>query len=57
MLCNCGGGEGIGLPIPYSTPKQEHNKCIVGYSNHHLSFLQLYIIFVFMFSITYIYPV
>lgn len=53
MLCNCGAEEGSELLIPYSTQKQKHNECMIGISNHHISFLQLYPIFVFMFSASY----
>ena len=45
---------GSGHPITYSTEQQEHNECIISYGNHHISFLQLYIIFVFTFSISYV---
>lgn len=42
----------FGILFPVVPQKQEHNECIIHHSNPHISFLQLEITFVFMFTIS-----
>lgn len=45
----------FGILFPVVPEKQEHNKCMIQHRNPHFSFLQLDMVFVFMFTVSPIY--
>lgn len=42
----------FGILFPVVPEKQEHNECMIQQRNPHFSFLQLDMVFVFMFTIS-----